>query len=80
MICSEIGTGTSYVNVADETGIVVPPEDSGALRAAMDYLWDNPSIARAMGARARERHRQHFTAGQMTRSYLALYRQLVGRC
>jgi glycosyltransferase involved in cell wall biosynthesis len=79
MICSEIGTGTSYVNVAEETGIVVPPEDSGALRAAMDYLWDNPSVARAMGARARERHRQHFTAGQMSRSYLELYREVLGR-
>ena len=35
MISSEIGTGTSHVNVGGVTGLVVPPGDSAALRAAL---------------------------------------------
>jgi glycosyltransferase involved in cell wall biosynthesis len=30
MISSEIGTGTSYINIHDETGLVVPPSDPQA--------------------------------------------------
>jgi glycosyltransferase involved in cell wall biosynthesis len=38
MISSEIGTGTSFVNIDGETGLVVPPSDPDALRRAMAYL------------------------------------------
>src|SRR5690606_28389959 len=34
MISSEIGTGTSYINISGQTGLVVPPSDAAALRAA----------------------------------------------
>jgi glycosyltransferase involved in cell wall biosynthesis len=40
LISSEIGTGTTYINIDKETGIVVPPSDPAALRQAMDYLWE----------------------------------------
>src|SRR5690554_7273157 len=39
MISSEIGTGTTYINIDGETGLVVPPSDPAALRAAMHQLW-----------------------------------------
>ncbi len=35
MISSEIGTGTTFVNIGNETGLVVPPSDPAALRQAM---------------------------------------------
>src|SRR5690606_15618876 len=35
MISCEIGTGTSYVNLNGQTGIVVPPQNPEALSAAM---------------------------------------------
>jgi len=38
MISREIGTGTTYINIGGETGLVVPPSDSMALRQAMSYL------------------------------------------
>ena len=79
MICSDIGTGTSFVNRANETGLVVPPDNPDALRSAMRDLWDHPEVARAMGARAQERFSQHFTAAEMSRSYLALYQHVLGR-
>lgn len=77
MISSEIGTGTSFVNLADRTGMVVTPGRPDALREAMIYLWDHPLEARRMGARAHWRYRRLFTADRMVKAYLALYHQLA---
>jgi rhamnosyl/mannosyltransferase len=79
MISSEIGTGTTYINVDGETGIVVPPSDAIALREAMQKLWDNPQLAGDMGVRAEARYRELFTSEQMAASYTALYHELVAR-
>jgi rhamnosyl/mannosyltransferase len=79
MISSEIGTGTTYINVDGETGLVVPPSDPGALREAMRKLWDNPQLASEMGARAEARYRELFTSEQMASGYTALYHELVAR-
>jgi rhamnosyl/mannosyltransferase len=77
MISSEIGTGTSYINVDNETGVVVPPSNPDAFREAMRFLWDNPSIAAEMGRQAELRYWALFTANQMATSYAALYRKLM---
>lgn len=76
-ISSEIGTGTSYINIDGETGKVIKPGDSGALRAAMDFLWDNPSVAKAMGESAEKRYYDLFTAAKMAKSYYDLYKGLL---
>lgn len=80
MISSEIGTGTTYVNIGNKTGLVVPPSDSVALRRAMRYLWEHPDEAAGLGRRAEERYWKHFTAEQMVKSYVGLYDNLVRRC
>jgi glycosyltransferase involved in cell wall biosynthesis len=77
MVSSEIGTGTSYINVAGETGLVVPPDDPASLRSAMQFLWEHPEWAAGMGALARERFDKHFTADKMMAAYAKLYRQLL---
>jgi rhamnosyl/mannosyltransferase len=77
LISSEIGTGTSFINIADETGIVIPPSDPKALRQAMTYLWEHPEQAVEMGQRAERRYRQFFTADQMVKSYIDLYHELL---
>jgi glycosyltransferase involved in cell wall biosynthesis len=79
MISSEIGTGTTYINVHGETGLVVPPSDHEALRAAMQRLWDDPRMAREMGQRAEARYWQLFTSAQMAENYARLYEELVAR-
>ncbi|WP_353844846.1 glycosyltransferase family 4 protein [Rhizobium sp. CSW-27] len=79
IICSEIGTGTSYINIAGETGLVVPPADSGALAQAMRVLWDDPAKAAQMGRRAEERYRLHFTGDRMIEAYMDLYARTVAR-
>src|SRR5690606_28155473 len=60
MISCEIGTGTSFVNLGGETGLVVPPEDVPALGAAMQALAASPDIAAAYGRGARARYEKMF--------------------
>lgn len=77
MISSEIGTGTTFINIANETGLVVPPSDPSALRGAMGYLWEHPDKAQEMGARALQRYWRHFTAERMVADYIDLYREVL---
>lgn len=77
MISCEIGTGTTFINVAGETGLVVPPADPTALAQAMRSLWEQPDMAAQMGRRARARFEQMFTADLMVSSYATLYRELL---
>lgn len=77
MISCEIGTGTTFINVAGETGLVVPPADPTALAHAMRSLWERPDVAAQMGRRARARFEQLFTADSMVSSYAKLYRELL---
>ena len=76
MISSEIGTGTTYINIDGDTGLVVPPSDARAFREAMRALWDNPQQAAEMGRRAEQRYWDLFTAEKMASNYLQLYRGL----
>jgi len=77
LVSCEIGTGTTYINIDKETGVVIPPNDSAALQQAMDYLWNNPIEASAMGQRAEARYWELFTAKEMAASYMELYKKLL---
>jgi rhamnosyl/mannosyltransferase len=77
MISSEIGTGTSFINIDQETGVVVPPSSPKDLHLAMTYLWDNPEVSRNMGLKAALRFSELFTADKMCKSYSALYQRLM---
>ncbi|WP_017903423.1 glycosyltransferase family 4 protein [Pseudomonas asplenii] len=77
MISSEIGTGTTFINVSGETGLVVPPGDPGALRNAMQYIWEHPEEAHEWGLRAENRYWKYFTAERMVTDYITLYRELM---
>ena len=77
MISCEIGTGTTFINIDSETGLVVPPSDPAALRQALRYMWEQPELAAEMGRRAEARYWQHFTAERMVRSYVDLYQELI---
>ncbi|OJW47779.1 MAG: glycosyl transferase family 1 [Alphaproteobacteria bacterium 41-28] len=77
MISCEIGTGTTYVNIDKETGIVVPPGDPSRLREALQFLIERPDEARVLGIRAEKRYWTHFTAEKMAKSYADIYESLV---
>jgi len=77
MISCEIGTGTSYVNLDGETGLVVPPSDSGELKAALDHFWQNPDQIEKWGIAALARYEENFRAETMAEKYLSLYESVL---
>lgn len=77
LISSEIGTGTTYINIDGETGLVVPPGDASALRNAMDIIWNDKVYATKLGKGAKARFEQLFTAEKMVKSYTDLYNSLI---
>jgi rhamnosyl/mannosyltransferase len=79
LVCTELGTGTSYVNQNGQTGWVVPPNDADALAAALRRLLENPAQRAAMGAAGRERALRHFSVQAMLEQTLALYAEAMGR-
>jgi len=79
LITAEIGTGTSYININNETGLVVPPSDPIALREAMYALAGDESLARRMGLAARSRYEEMFTGSAVGKQYYNLYGRLLAR-
>jgi len=59
------------------TGLLVPPDDSGALAAAMTQLVSHPDQARKMGAAGKERVMEEFTTQVMMDRTVATYRNLL---
>ncbi|MEY4769251.1 MAG: hypothetical protein RL637_1890 [Pseudomonadota bacterium] len=76
MICCELGTGTSFINLHQETGLVIEPNSPVELAKAINYLLDHDSLVEQMGKAARERYLQLFSAETLGKSYNDLY-QLV---
>ncbi len=79
LISCEIGTGTSYVNIHNETGLVVTPTSVDELRDAMQELLDDPEKATRLGLNAQKRANQLFTAEKQARAYCDLYQKLLTR-
>jgi len=77
MVSCEIGSGTTYININGETGVVVPPSNANELSAAMRFLWSNTAEASAMGKKALARFERLFTADAMVSSYSDVYYNLL---
>jgi glycosyltransferase involved in cell wall biosynthesis len=77
VISTELGTGTSFVNISGKTGITVRPNDVGSLSEAITYLIDNPKIRINFGEYGYTRVRQHFTSEKMVESTLKLYENIL---
>ena len=77
LISCEIGTGTSFININEETGLVVPPSDPSAFSHAMKTLWEQPDKAKLMGQNARSRYLKMFTAKDMAKAYVDIYKKLL---
>ena len=78
LITTEVGSGTSHVNVHGETGLVVEPRSPTAFRDAMDTLHRKPALAQTLGAGARCRFERLFNGRLMGERYADIYCRLLG--
>lgn len=70
--------GAAETVIAPDTGVLVPPGDVEALVAALEPLMRNPEQAAAMGARARARVVEQFSAEREADRIAELYAQVRG--
>lgn len=76
VICTEVGTGTSWVNVHKETGLVVEPANVQALVGAVNLLLDDARLRQRLGDNARGRARREFSKELMVKRIADIYRDL----
>jgi rhamnosyl/mannosyltransferase len=77
VISTEVGTGTSWVNVHGQTGLVVPAHDPLALAWAINQILGNDRVREQMGRAARIRACEEFTVEQMIDRVYAEYERLL---
>lgn len=77
MISCEIGTGTSFVNAHQETGIVVSPESPKELANAMRMLLLEDDLTATMGGNARKRYEELFSGQALGNAYASVYNELL---
>ena len=77
LISTEIGTGTSYANLHEETGLVVRPADPQAFAGAMVRLMNNEGESNRFGDAARQRCLGLFWVSAMGNAYRSLYERVL---
>lgn len=78
LVSCEIGTGTSFVNAHEESGLVVPPENPIALAGALNELLEDSNLAESLGRGARTRYERLFSGPALGRAYADLFREVAG--
>ena len=73
VVCTELGTGTSYVNRDGTTGLVVPPNDPRALAVAINRLLAVPALRAKMGVEGRRRVKSEFSLQEMISATISFY-------
>ena len=73
-----LDSAVPHVSIDGLTGLTVPPGDAKALAAALSVLLDDPARRAAMGAAARQRVREEYSAELMARRTLEVYREVTG--
>ncbi len=76
-ICTELGTGTSYVTQHEQTGLVVAPNDPRALADGINRVLADAAWRKTLGAAARARAQAEFSVERMIDRVLALYQTLI---
>jgi glycosyltransferase involved in cell wall biosynthesis len=76
VVASDVGSVREAVRDG-ATGLLVPPNDPGALAAAVGRLLADPGRAREMGRAGRRLALERYTAGSMARSFECLYDEIL---
>jgi len=73
IVCTELGTGTSFVNQHEKTGLVVKPNDHDALSQSIDHILRNPDIKERYGKAGYKRVSTFFSRERMVREVISVY-------
>jgi glycosyltransferase involved in cell wall biosynthesis len=76
VVASAVG-GLAEAVVHERTGLLVPPEDPGALAAALARLLRDPSLRARLGEAGPTRVREKYTNESMVEAYEALYAEVL---
>ncbi len=76
VVCSEVGTGTSFVNQDGVSGLVVPPNDHQALAEALNRILNDAQLRTRLSMGARERVQTLFTEERMIAELKRLYEEV----
>ena len=79
MISCEIKSGTSYVNLHEETGLIVEPENPQELANACNLIASDKNLAIKFGATARKRYENFFSGSALGLAYSTLYNNLFNK-
>ncbi len=79
VVATKLGTGVEFVNEDGKTGVNVPPKDAAALAEGINALMADPARRAEMGAHAKARVLDSFTAARIARSEFDIYQEVAGR-
>ena len=77
VISTELGTGTSFVNLHGETGLVVPPKDSDELAKAINSLLEDRGLREKYGQAGKKRVQTYFTIEKMVNRIVEIYEEIL---
>ena len=77
-VATRVG-GMPELVVDGETGLLVPPDDAGALADALVRLLEDPALASRLGAGGRARAVERFSWDAVAERALSLYQPLIDR-
>ncbi len=77
VVSTEVGTGTSWVNVDGETGLVVPPHDPSAVAHAINNLLNDGALRERLGRAAQQRAYEEFAVEKMIERVYRLYAEVA---
>lgn len=77
MVCTELGTGTTFINRPGETGLAVRPGDPTALAQALNQLLTDDLLRRRCGENARRRAVTHFSTDATMRGVGDVYASAI---
>lgn len=77
LVSTELGTGTSFVNTHNKTGLVVPPADAKALASAINTLLNDPKAYETYQTNTQSHYENYFTLDNMAKSMLDCYEKAL---
>jgi rhamnosyl/mannosyltransferase len=77
VVSTRLGTGVEFVNQDGITGLLVDPNDAGALASATNRLLGDSQLRARMGEAGRARVAKEFSVREMIESTLDVYRRVL---